>query len=317
MVPLLGSDQEESNRCEAHVTIKTMEDFPYSLRLILLPLLLGVNGFFAAAEVALVSVRRTRMGQLAEAGDQRARAVLALLARPDRLLAATQLGVTVASLGLGWVGQETVYGLLAPLMAPVSRPGWDRLLHLAAFGIAFGLVTFLHMVVGEVVPKNMALERTERLALAVGPTLQFFARSTGFFVRVVEYASRGLSRFLGLHGTPALSAHSVGELKLIVSASRRLGGWPESQEDMLHHVMDFYDLTVRQVMVPRNEMVSLPAGSSLDEVIRTMVARRHSRLPVHDGSPENIIGILHARDLWPLWQRQRRMARAGQPTPEF
>ncbi|MBI3697335.1 MAG: DUF21 domain-containing protein, partial [Acidobacteria bacterium] len=145
-----------------------MEDFPVIFRLLLLPVLLGINGFFAAAEVALVSVRATRMRQLAEEGDSRARAVLGLLENPDRLLSASQLGLTLASLCLGWAGEDTVYRLIVWLL-PIRLEGSDRFLHLAAFAVAFLIITFLHMVVGEVVPKNLALERTERLALSVGP----------------------------------------------------------------------------------------------------------------------------------------------------
>ncbi len=293
-----------------------MEEFPLSLRLMLVPVLLGINSFFAAAEVALVSVRETRMRELADAGSSRARAVLALLANPDRLLSATQLGVTLASLGLGWAGEDTVYRVIAPLFSPAA-PQWDRVLHLAAFAMAFSIITFLHMVVGEVVPKNLALERADRLALAVAPPMQLFARVTGLFVRLVENTSEALSRLLGLRGAPAGAAHSVEELKLVVSASRRHGEILGAQEQMLHRVMDFHDVTVREVMVPRNEMMALEVGSSFDQVARFLADHQHSRVPVYEGSPERVIGILYAKDLWPLWQDQRRLAAFGRPAREF
>lgn len=294
-----------------------MEEISITLRLLLLPLLLGINSFFAAAEVALVSVRQTRMRQLAEAGDSRARAVLGLRENSDRLLSAVQLGVTLASLGLGWAGEETVYRLITALLPPISFPHSSELLHFVAFTLSFVIITFLHMVVGEVVPKNLALERTERLALAVGPPLELFARGTHFFVRIVEGASEVLSRLIGLPGAPAGASHSVEELKLIVSASRGQGQMPGSQEDMLYSVMDFYDLTVRQVMVPRNEIVSVPADATLERVIRVMVEQQHSRVPVYEGSPEHIIGILYAKDMWPLWQEQKRAEAMGRPPREF
>ncbi|HYM09805.1 MAG TPA: hemolysin family protein, partial [Bryobacterales bacterium] len=281
-----------------------MESFPLSLRLLLLPVLLGINGFFAAAELALVSVRETRMRQLAQEGSSRARAVLGLLENPDRLLSASQLGVTLASLGLGWAGQETVYHLLAGLLPPITNIHTDRLLHFAAFAVAFLIITFLHMVIGEVVPKNLAFERAERLALAAAPALELFARATHFFVHTVEAWSAALSRLLGLQGAPKASAHSIEELKLIVSASRRHGLLPASQEDLLHRVIDFYDVTAREVMVPRSQMVSLPADSSLESAIRVIRIHRHSRLPVWEGSPEHIIGILYAKDLWALLLRR-------------
>ena len=290
-----------------------MEESSLLLRLLVLPLLLGINGFFAAAEVALVSVRQTRMRQLAEAGEARARAVLALQENPDRLLSALQLGVTLASLGLGWSGEDTVYRLFMLVLPPLAFASAQHFLHLAAFAVAFGVITFLHMVVGEVVPKNLALERTERLALAVAPTLQLFTRATRFFVRVVERASAALSHLLGLRSAGSGGAHTAEELKLIVTASRRQGKLLGPQEEMLHEVVDFFDLTVRQVMVPRNEMVAVDANASFDEVLRTMIESRHSRLPVYEGSPEHVIGILHVKDLWPQWQRQRRASRQGRP----
>ena len=282
-----------------------MEDFPVTFRLLLLPVLLGINGFFAAAEVALVSVRTTRMRQLAEEGDSRARAVLELLENPDRLLSACQLGITVASLGLGWAGEDTVYKLIIWLL-PILPGDSDRFLHLTAFAVAFLIITFLHMVVGEVVPKNLALDRTERLALSVGPAIEVFARASHFFVRIVETASGGLSRVLGLRGAPAGAAHSVEELKLVVSASRHQGEMLGAQEAMLHKVIDFYDVTVREVMVSRNEMVALSVDSTLEQVIRVIVESQHSRLPVYEGSPEHILGILYAKDLWALSGRPAR-----------
>ena len=288
-----------------------MADFP-AFRLLLLPVLLLVNGFFAAAEVALISVRATRMRQLADKGDLRARAVLDLLDNPDRLLSASQLGVTLASLGLGWAGEDTVFALiLAVLPAPLTAaaaalPQGDHLLHGAAFAVAFLIITFLHMVIGEVVPKNLAFERTERLALAVGPALDLFARGTHFFVSIVERSSEGLARLLGIAAKPRGGAHSAEELKLIVSASRRHGELPHSQEDMLHNVIDFYDVAVREVMVPRNEIVSISADATLAEVIAAVVKHQHSRMPVYEGAPEDIVGILYTKDVWPFLSRTRR-----------
>jgi len=294
-----------------------MDEISFTFRLLLLPVLLGINSFFAAAEVSLVSVRLTRMRQLAEAGDARARAVLGLRENSDLLLSAVQLGVTLASLGLGWAGEDTVYRVITGLLPTVELSHAAEVLHLASFAVAFGIITFLHMVIGEVVPKNLALERTERLALAVAPALEWFVRVTGFFVRIVENSATALSRLLGLKGVPAGAEHSAEELKLIVSASRGEGGLAASQEDMLHSVLDFYDLTVRQVMVPRNEIVSLPVDAGLERVIRILVDQQHSRLPVYEGSPEHIIGVLYAKDLWPIWQDQRRAALLGRPAREF
>jgi len=239
------------------------------------------------------------------------------------MLSAGQLGVTLASLGLGWAGEDTVYRLMTAVLLPLGFPQAGRILHLLAFAVAFGIITFLHIVVGELVPKNLALERTERLALAVAGPLDLFARATALFVRVVRSASGALSKLMGLKGAQHGGAHSVEEIKLIVSASRGQGEIERSQGEMLHKVIDFYDLTVRQVMVPRNEIVSVSADSPLDRVIRVFIEQQHSRIPVYDGSPEHIIGILYAKDVWPLWRGQwairitaRSMAHRHRVVPE-
>ena len=293
-----------------------MEDLPITLRMVVLALLLGINAFFSAAEVALVSVRETRIRELADGGSRAAKMVLALLATPDRMLSATQLGVTLASLGLGWAGESTVFRVLEPLTGSLLV-GQEELAHVISFGVGFTLITFLHMVVGEVVPKNLALERADRLALAVAPPLQLFLRTTSFFVSLVERTARLLSRLLGLKMTLSQSAHTAEELKLIVTLSQRQGKLAELQEEMLHRSIDFYDLTVREVMVPRQEMIALPIDSSLDQVIDCVVRSHHSRIPVYEGSPEHVVGVVYAKEIWSFMQQTRRWQMLDRPPPPF
>src|SRR5581483_5786348 len=157
-----------------------------SLRLILLFAIVMVNGFFAAAEVALVSVRRSRLRQLAEQGSATARAALGLLANPERLLSVTQVGVTLASLGLGWAGEDTVYQMLMNVFHPMITPRNEAWFHGGAFAVAFLIISFFHVVVGEVVPKNLAIEKADRLAVLVAPVLLFFLRVSAPFVFVIE-----------------------------------------------------------------------------------------------------------------------------------
>ena len=293
-----------------------MEDLPITLRLVVLALLLGINAFFSAAEVALVSVRETRIRELADGGSRAATMVLHLLAAPDRMLSATQLGVTLASLGLGWAGEGTVFRMLEPLTGSLLA-GQEQLAHVISFGVAFTVITFLHMVVGEVVPKNLALERTDRLALAVAPPLQLFLRTTSFFVSLVERTARLLSRLLGLKMTLSQSAHTAEELKLIVSLSQKQGKLAELQEETLHRAIDFYDVTVREVMVPRQEMVALPIESSLDQVIDCVVRSQHSRIPVYEESPEHVVGVVYAKEIWSFMQQMRRRQMLDRPAPPF
>lgn len=294
-----------------------MEDLPLTLRMAVLLLLLGVNAFFAAAEVALVSVRETRIRELAQAGEHRAHAVLHLMADPDRMLSATQLGVTLASLGLGWAGESTVFRLVEPLWEPLLLPDFEQLAHFLSFAIAFTLITFLHMVIGEVVPKNLALERADRLALALAPPLQFFSRATNPFVSLVERTSERVSRLLGLKMTVSSKVYTAEELKLVVSLSQRQGSLARLQEGMLHRLIDFYDLTVREVMVPRQEMVALPADATLDQVIDCIVRHRHSRIPVYERSPEHVVGVAYVKEIWSFIQQMRRWETLGQQPPRF
>ena len=294
-----------------------MEDLPLTFRLLVLFLLLGINSFFSAAEVALVSVRRTRMRELAEGGDRGARAALGLLESPDRMLSATQLGVTLASLGLGWAGESTVFKLLEPLLQTIVPPGAEDVGHVIAFGASFAAITYLHMVIGEVVPKNLALERSERLAVAVAPPLEIFARATGLFVTLVKETAEKLSRLLGLKMRGESQGYTAEELKLVVSMSKREDEHSQRQEQMLHRVIDFYEIAVREVMVPRQEMVALPIDATIDQVIDCIARKRHSRIPVYEGTVENVVGVAYAKELWSFVQQIRRWQMLDRPPPPF
>ncbi|HEX5430481.1 MAG TPA: CNNM domain-containing protein, partial [Bryobacteraceae bacterium] len=170
------------------------------LRFILLAAIIALNAFFAAAEVALVSVRRSRLKELASRGSVGARASLELLSKPERLLSLTQVGVTLASLGLGWAGEDTLYQVFLRALGPVITPHTAAFLHGASFALGFLAMSFFHVVVGEVVPKNLAMEKADRLALLVAPALLVFYRVFEPFIYVVERTVAGLSRMLGLRG---------------------------------------------------------------------------------------------------------------------
>jgi len=168
-----------------------------------------------------------------------------------------------------------------------------------------------------VVPKNLAIAKADRLAALVAPVLLIFYRLSLPFVVAIERVANVLTRALQLKGAPHGGGHSAEELKLIVTSSRGLGVLPEAQEDMIHRVLDLAEVSVREIMVPRNDMVSISSGATLDEVLHTMIERRHSRLPVYEGVPEKIIGVLHYKDLLPVWEERRRAIRAGRPSLAF
>ena len=272
----------------------------YPFRIVLVALLIAVNGFFAGAEVALLSVRHSRLRQMAENGSAGAQAALNLLSNPGRLLSVTQVGVTLASLGLGWAGENTLYQLLVSRLHMPASPLAADILHGACLAVAFLAISYLHVVLGEVVPKNLSMAQADRMAAIVAPALLLFYRVSLPFVVVVERSAGVITRALKLKNV-AHGGHSAEELKLIVSSSRGLGYLPESQEDMIHRVLDLDYVVAREVMVPRNDIVSVEAGAALDDVLRTMIAEKHSRLPVYRGSPEKIVGILHYKDLLPVF----------------
>ncbi len=294
-----------------------MEDLPTTVRLAVLFFLLAVNSFFAAAEVALVSVRRTRMRQLANMGESRARLVLGLLEAPDRMLSATQLGVTLASLGLGWAGEETVHRMAQPLLDWALPPSAEQLGHALSFVVSFSVITFLHMVIGEVVPKNLAMERSERMALSVARPLEYFARATSPFVSAVRGTAKRLSLLIGLKLNQGESGYTAEELKLIVSADQKAGDEAHRREEMLHRVIDFYGLTAREVMVPRQEMAALSIEATADQVIDLIVSTHHSRIPIYEGYGENIIGVIYAKEIWTFVQESRHRQASLRPAPIF
>jgi len=288
-----------------------------SLRLILLVAIVVLNGFFAAAEVALVSVRRSRLKQLAEEGSVSARAALGLLANPGRLLSVTQVGVTLASLGLGWAGEDTLYKILVALFNPVVTPRTEALLHGIGFAVAFLIISFVHVVIGEVVPKNLALEKADRLALLVAPALLVFLRISAPFVWVIERSARALSQAIGLHAGHGVGGHSAEELKFIIESSRREGHLEIFEEDAIQKLLDLRNVNAREIMTPRVDMVMVSTDATLDELLRISVEHKYSRLPVYHSKPENIIGILHYKDLMTAWQERKMAADRKQPARPF
>jgi putative hemolysin len=294
-----------------------MQGSGYIARLVLLGLILAANGFFAAAEVALLSVRDSRLRHLAEEGHAGAKMALALLASPGKLLSVTQIGVTLASLGLGWAGEDTLYAMLMTVFHPLLTPATSAILHGVCFVLAFALMTYCHVVIGEVVPKNLAIEKASRLAVVVAPVLTVLSRLLSPFVRIIDGSSTGISRLLGVRADHRSGGHSAEELKLIVSSSRFSGILPEAQEDMIHRVLDLEELYVREIMRPRHDIVSVPVQSTLDQVLEAMVVSQHSRLPVWQDAPEHMVGVVFFKDMLRLWHDRRNAVRLGRAAPPF
>src|SRR5215510_8503710 len=219
-------------------------------------LLVFANGFFVASEFALVGVRRSRIQTLANAGNARARRLLDLLDHLNAYISATQLGITMASLALGWIGEPVFAHLLeAPLQGRVS----EVTLHTLSFAIAFTIITFLHIVLGELAPKTLALERAEKVALAISWPMQTFYRVFRWPIRLLDWAGTRTVRLFGLKSTSDHGAvYTEDELRHLVDASRKSGHLKRQEQQLIHRVFDFSDAAVREAMVPRNRVEALP-----------------------------------------------------------
>lgn len=280
-------------------------------RLLLLMLILAANAFFAAAEVALISARRSRLRALADEGHSGAHAALNLLANPERLLSVVQVGVTLASLGMGWAGEAAVFDVIVRLAGPLLTAATTPWIHGISFTIAFLSMSFAHVVLGEVVPKNLAIESADRLAVLVAPALLVFYRVSSPFVYVIERSAAWTSKLLGLRGTPQAGGHSAEELKFLIRSSGTEGHLLRSEESALERLLELGNYYAREIMVPRNDVVSIRADAPLEEALRLMNEHQYSRLPVWDGRPEHIVGILHFKDVVRRWLEHR--GRPGAP----
>jgi putative hemolysin len=276
-----------------------------AIRFFLLLLILAMNGFFAAAEVSLVSVRQSRLRELAEQGQAGAQVALSLLSNPGRLLSVTQVGVTLASLGLGWAGEDTLYTLFRGALQPLNLYASAVLLHGIAFAVAFLLISYAHVIIGEVVPKNLALKNADRLAVLVAPALLVFYRLSQPFVVIIERSSALVLRLLGRGSGHERGGHSAEELKYIIQSSRHEGHLQQFEQHAIQRLIELSDYSAREIMTPRHNIVSLSVDADLDTVLSVMAEHKYTRVPVYEDRPEQIIGIVHYKDLMRVWEERR------------
>lgn len=282
-----------------------MED-PESIvpQLVLILVLVLLNAFFAAAEIALVSVRRTRIKQLVEEGNRRARTVQLLIENPTRFMATVQIGVTLVGFLASAVGAVS---LAAPLADLLRATGID-LIAGNALGISVLVVTvivgFVTLVAGEIGPKSLALQHAERIALAVGGIINFIAVLTLPAVKVVTWTSDLLVRPFGGHVRFSAPIVTEEELKMLVAAGEEEGVLEEDEKEMIHSIFEFTDTVARQVMVPRIDMKCIEVTSSLNELLEVIMRYGHSRIPVYEDNVDNILGIVHAKDLLPVLKEE-------------
>lgn len=264
-----------------------------------------MNGFFVAAEFALVSARATRIEQLADEGNWSARNVRKAMADPNRFISACQVGITIASLALGWIAEPAIGHLIDPLFAPFFEeiPGLSSRLISAA--IALFIVTLLHIVIGEQVPKMVALQRSERTVLLSAPIVAWISVPFRPIIALLYWLTDRVLRLLGLHweGEHSL-VYTEDELKMLVTASQQSGYLEASEQEMIERVFQFADIMADEAMVPRTEMVALSIDASYDEVLQTVLDSGHSRFPAYGADLDDILGFFYAKDLLRISQAQ-------------
>jgi putative hemolysin len=266
--------------------------------------LVALNGFFVAAEFSLVAVRKTRLEELLARGVHGARAALKAVEHLDRSIAATQLGITIASLGLGWVAESTLAHLFEAAFGHLPPP-WSWLArHSVAATIAFFLVTFMHVVFGELFPKTVALQVPDRVALWVAQPLAIFALVTRPLIVIMNGAGNAIARAFGFKAAPESIVHSVEELALLIEDTEEAGMLDADQAELLQNIFELASKKVRDCMVPREKMAAIELNTPLPRVLERVREERHTRLPVYEGQLDNVVGIVNTKDLFFLIAQQ-------------
>jgi putative hemolysin len=267
-------------------------------RLVGVMALVFANGFFVAAEFSIVTVRKTRIDQLIAEGHWRARAVRRAVTDPDSFIAATQLGITMASIGLGWIGEPALASMLEPALSSMPSTLAATTAHTIAVAISFAVITALHIVLGELAPKTIALERPEATALWVVKPTELFMKAFWPFIRLLNGAGRAVVNIIGLRnrGGHAM-VHSEEELKMLVTASQEAGVIEEQEEQMLHRVFGFADLAAGQVMIPRTEVVAIAADASREMLLEQLGRAGYPTLPVFRTDLDDVAGMLYVADV--------------------
>jgi CBS domain containing-hemolysin-like protein len=264
------------------------------LNVALVFVLVLLNGFFVCAEFAFVAVRRSRIEALAAEGKAGAKRLLNVLNNMSAYLSAAQVGVTLASLGLGWVGEPAVAALLEQPLSGMS----DAVRHTVAFLIAFSLISSLHIVLGEQAPKLFGLALAERMAIATALPMQIFYKTFKYPIHALDWASARIVNLFGIQATSEhASIYTEDEIRQLINVSEESGHLNKEERQLLHQVFEFSETTVREAMIPRTEIVGIPDGSSLEEIAEAFEQHGYSRLPVFRGSLDDIVGVVHSKDV--------------------
>ncbi|TMU88434.1 HlyC/CorC family transporter [Bacillus sp. BHET2] len=266
------------------------------LNLFLVTLLIALTAFFVASEFAIVKVRSSRIDQLVSEGNQTAIAAKKVIFHLDEYLSACQLGITVTALGLGWLGEPTIETLLHPLFERIDLSA--SITSVISFGLAFSVITFLHVVIGELAPKTFAIQKAEKITLLFARPLIWFYRIAYPFIWTLNSSARLFTSMFGLK--PASEheiAHSEEELRIILSDSYKSGEINSSEFKFVNKIFEFDERIAKEIMVPRTNIVTLSAGSTIEEVLNVIQEERYTRYPVVDGDKDNVLGVVNVKEL--------------------
>jgi CBS domain containing-hemolysin-like protein len=270
--------------------------------LLAIPALVAVNGLFVAIEFALVAIRKTRVEEMVRLGFKGAKKLETALNQLDRSIAATQLGITLASIGLGWLGEPALARLIEPWFSSLSFPWGPVATHTVATVVAFILITYLHVVFGELLPKNLALQLTDRTAILLAAPLLVFTRLTRPLTLLISGTANAIVRLLGYE--PARGeemVHSVEELALLIEDTEEAGLLQADQAEFVQNVFRLSNKRVRDCLVPRDKMAALELNTPPDKVLEAVRQGAHTRMPVYLGDLDNIVGIVNTKDLFYLF----------------
>ncbi len=274
--------------------------------LVVILLVLG-NGFFVASEFALVAVRKSRIEALAAEGSKPAERLLDLLNNLNAYISATQLGITLFSLGLGYVAEPAVVKVIEPLLITLGNATGAEFLssptlaHTISFIIAFSIITFLHIVFGELAPKTAALELSEKVSMIVALPLQIFYRIFNYPIRLLDWTGTKTVRLFGLHSSGEHgSSYTEDEIRQLINVSQESGHLNEEERRLINQVFEFSETTVKEAMIPRTEIAAISAALTLNEIVEAFQQNGYSRLPVYRDSMDDIAGFIHSKDLMPF-----------------
>ena len=297
-----------------------MDIVPILFQLLLVFFLIAMNGFFVAAEFACVKIRPSRLETLIQEGSRQAKYAKQLTDHLDASLSVTQLGITLASLGLGWVGEPAVATLILPITHAVGLD--DVVGHTISLALAFSIITGMHIVLGELTPKTMAIQNVEKIMLNVALPMLIFQRVMYPFVWLLNHVANWVAHRMGFHtASEGDDAHTEEEIRLLMEESHRQGLIDDTEVDFVDNVFDFTDLNVREIMTPRTDMVCLYLEDTMEENMHTILEEQLTRYPICREDKDHIVGFLHVKDLMRVMAEGRkpnlrRLARKAPIVPE-